>query len=321
MPEKDKISPSESIALSIIRVFAMALIVSCHIAQCYELKIAWVLNVGVQIFFFMSGFLYGRLDLSIASPWSFYKKRFVKVYLPFLIWVAVVVAVYSAFHLYHVNAKQIVLYLFSLQWFATPIDGLNHLWFLTVLMVGYLLTPWAKKLLQKHPIICVSVFLVCCVVEFVLVRKFYSFFAWIALYFAGMFYGNYYSKKLSTIVLFLDAFALIVFGLLFKQDWLTKAEYSYFSIWLHWVLGLFLFALLFRILPQAIKAEKKNATIMHLDKISYEVYLIHHPLILGPLSMMFLTPYVGVNILLLLVTVYILSRLLHFVCSFTKSLI
>lgn len=53
MPEKDIITQSESMALSMIRVFAMTLIVACHIAQYYELQIAWVLNVGVQVFFYV----------------------------------------------------------------------------------------------------------------------------------------------------------------------------------------------------------------------------------------------------------------------------
>lgn len=127
-------------ALSMIRVFAMALIVACHIAQYYELQIAWILNVGVQVFFIMSGFLFGRLDLP-ASPMEFYKKRVAKVYIPYLIWLLVVIAIYAVFHLYHFNVKQIVLYLLNLQRFSVPIDGLNHLWFLTVLMFGYLLTP------------------------------------------------------------------------------------------------------------------------------------------------------------------------------------
>ena len=320
MLEKERITSAESIALSIIRVFAMALIVSCHLAQCYGLMIAWVLNVGVQVFFFMSGFLYGRLDTS-ASPWNFYKKRLVKVYLPFLIWVAIIVVVYSAFHLYHFNAKQIVLYLLNLQWFSTPIEGLNHLWFLTVLMVGYLLTPWAKKLLKKYPFLCISVFMMGCIIEFVFVKKFYSIFAWIALYFAGFFYGSFYSKKLSNVMLLIGAVALIVLGLFFKQDWLTDVEYSHYSIWLHWILGLFLFVLLYRIFPLLIDSNKKYAAIMHLDKISYEVYLTHHPLILGPLSMMFLTQYDVVNIMIMLLTVYILSRILHYVGSFALKLL
>ena len=157
MPEQEVFTQSESVALSMIRVFAMMLIVSCHIAQCYELQIAWLLNVGVQIFFFMSGFLYGRKDIAI-SPFAFYKKRLVKVYIPFLILVVLVVGVYAVFHLYRPNPRQLILYLFSLQWFSTPIEGLNHLWFLTVLMIGYLLTPWAKLFNKKYPVLFVLFF-------------------------------------------------------------------------------------------------------------------------------------------------------------------
>lgn len=320
MPNKERISKSESMALSVIRVFAMALIVSCHIAQCYELQIAWLLNVGVQIFFFMSGFLYGRLDTP-ASPFDFYKKRFIKVYIPFLIWVALIVGVYAVFGLYRPSLKQIVLYLFNLQWFSTPIEGLNHLWFLTVLMVGYLLTPWVKRLHKILPIVCISVFVVLCTVEFVFIKKFYSFFAWIALYFAGMMYGRYYSKKTSSWVLVVSAVFLIILAVLFKPDWLTQTDYRYHTIWLHWVLGVFLFTLLYRTLPHLIKPEKNFAVVVHYDKISYEVYLTHHPLILGPLSMLFITRYSLINVILMLIAVYILSRFLHYISSFVQKLL
>ena len=174
----------------------MTLIVLCHIAQCFDLRIAYLLNVGVQVFFFMSGFLYGRLEIT-GFPFDFYKKRFVKVFLPYYIFLAIVIVVYALFKLYKFDAQQILLYLLNLQWFSTPIDGLNHLWFLTVLMVGYLLTPWAKRLLDKHPVWFTLVFVVCCVAEFALVEKFYSFCAWVALYFAGMLFGRYFSKKTS----------------------------------------------------------------------------------------------------------------------------
>lgn len=153
----------------------MMLIVSCHIAQCYDLRIAWFLNVGVQIFFFMSGFLYGKVNLP-SPPFVFYKKRFLKVYLPYFVWVVLIVSIYLLFHLYKPRVFQMVLYLLNLQWFSTPIDGLNHLWFLTVLMVGYLLTPWVKKTLKETPLLFILAFLICCVVEFIIVKKFYSFF-------------------------------------------------------------------------------------------------------------------------------------------------
>lgn len=297
----------------------MILIVSCHIAQYYGLKIAWVLNVGVQMFFFMSGFLFGKLDLS--SPFEFYKKRIIKVYFPYLIWFVIVIAVYATFHLCQFHVKQIVLYLLNLQWFSTPIDGLNHLWFLTVLMVAYILTPWVKKIHEKYPIWCVVVFALFWVVEFVFVKKLYSFCAWLSLYFVGMIYGNYYSKKLSNVVLVVGSVVLIVLGLSFKLGWLTQNENQHYSIWLHWVLGLFLFALFFRVLPQIIRSDKKCSAIVNLDRISYEVYLTHHPLVLGPLSMLLITRYDLVNLILLLITVFFLSMALHFVGSFAKNIL
>ena len=76
------LSTSQSNAISIIRVMAMILIVSCHITQGYDQQIAFILNVGVQIFFLLSGFLYGKIE--ITSIASFVKKRFVKVYIPFI---------------------------------------------------------------------------------------------------------------------------------------------------------------------------------------------------------------------------------------------
>lgn len=312
------ITKTESVALSMIRVFAMTLIVACHIAQYYELQIAWILNVGVQVFFFMSGFLFGRLDLP-ASPMEFYKKRFAKVYIPYLIWLVIVIIVYAVFHLYRFNAKQIILYLLNLQRFSAPIDGLNHLWFLTVLMFGYLLTPWTIKLLKKYPIVFISSFVICSIAEFVFVKKMYGFFAWIALYFAGLFYGCYYSKKASIIVIAVSALILFLLGVRFKPNWLTQTDYQNCSIWLHWVLGLFLFALLYRVLPLLIKPNQNHSVVLHLDKISYEVYLTHHPLILGPLSMMLITKHSCLNILLLLIVVYVVSRVLNSIGSFAKK--
>ena len=298
----------------------MMLIVSCHIAQCYDLRIAWFLNVGVQIFFFMSGFLYGKVNLP-SSPFVFYKKRFLKVYLPYFVWVVLIVSIYLLFHLYKPRVFQMVLYLLNLQWFSTPIDGLNHLWFLTVLMVGYLLTPWVKKTLKENPLLFILAFLICCVVEFIIVKKFYSFFAWMALYIAGLLYGCYYSKKLSNIVLVVSSALLIGFGVLYASGRMTQADSRFSNIWLHWVLGLFLFAFFYRILPYLVRSEKKYAAIMHLDHISYEVYLTHHPLILGPLSMMFLTRFKCLNILLMLLAVFALSRILNVVGTFAKKLI
>lgn len=303
-----------------IRLFAMILIISCHIAQCYNLQISYLLNIGVQIFFFMSGFLYGKQE-QMPSVKGFYLKRFVRVHIPYFVLLAIVLAVYAIFNLTSISLKQVLFYLLSLQWFVTPIEGLNHLWFLTVLMFGYLLTPWIKKVMEKAPIVCTLLFVCCCVVEFVFLKKFYSLSAWLALYLLGLFYGKYHSKTVSLIALVASLITMIVLCLFFEPSKLTSFEDRHYMIWLHWTMGVFLFVLLFYVLPLLVGESKHFDSIKHLDKISYDVYLIHHPLILGPLSLMFVTKYIGLNIVLMLFVVYLLARVLNYICSFTKTLV
>ena len=303
---------SQSMALSIIRVLAMMLIVACHVCQSYGYKIAFVLNVGVQVFFVISGFLYGKLDIP-QSPFEFYKKRFVKVYLPYILWVLLIVVLYSVFGLYRVTFKQIVFYVLNLQSFATPIEGLNHLWFLTVLMFCYLTTPWVKKIMTKYELCFFVLFIVFCIVEFLFLKKLYSLFAWIVLYYVGLVFGLHYSKRFSNIILVVCAVVLIIFGMEFKIDMLTSEGSTEYSTWLHCVLGLFLFSVLFRCLSSSSILNDKIEFVSHFDKLSYYVYLIHNPLIMGPLSLMFITKYCSLNVIIMLVSVYLLAYVFHLI--------
>ena len=50
----------------------MLLIVACHYLQYYNNGLAWWLNVGVQVFFVISGYLYGIRD--IDNPLAFLKE-------------------------------------------------------------------------------------------------------------------------------------------------------------------------------------------------------------------------------------------------------
>ena len=55
---------NRDIRISIIRILATIGIVLCHILQEYGNPLANWLNVNVQIFLFMSGFLYGNKTIN-----------------------------------------------------------------------------------------------------------------------------------------------------------------------------------------------------------------------------------------------------------------
>lgn len=300
------ISQSQSIAISIIRVLAMSLIIACHFAQAYGYTIAFLLNVGVQIFFLTSGLLYGKIE--VTQPLEFYKKRLLRVYVPYILVVAVVLLIQGLIGAWQFNLRDVLIYVCNLQGFiSTSVAGLNHLWFLSVLMICYLLVPWLQRFMNYKPWLLVGVVVVVSLVEFLLVQKMYPICAWIVLFIAGMVYGKYESSKMSLSVLI--GAAVLMTGMLpfFCLEHLTDPEWAHYSVWLHCGLAILIFVAIYYLLPKFISETANLLVLKQVDKISYEVYLIHHPLIMGPLALLTVTPYVGLNVVIILITTIALA--------------
>ena len=184
-----EITPQQKNAITIVRVLSMLMIITCHILQGYNRPSAFLFNVGVQIFFLLSGFLYGKIE--ITSIASFAKKRLIKVYIPFIIVVLSCVAIYKIFNVADVSIRTIVPYILNIQGFVGEgIAGLNHLWFLSVLMICYFITPIAQKILKYKSIWFVVVWIILCIIEFGVIQKMQSVVAWIMLYLLGMCWGK-----------------------------------------------------------------------------------------------------------------------------------
>lgn len=297
---------SQSVAVSIIRVLAMSLIITCHFAQAYNYTIAFLLNVGVQIFFFTSGFLYGKIE--VKNFLVFYKKRCLKIYIPYIVVVAVVLGVQTLLDIWQFNIRDVLIYASILQGFiSTSVAGLNHLWFLSVLMIGYLLVPWLQRLLNNKPWLLVGWLIAASLLEFLLIQKMYSTCAWIVLFIAGMVYGKYESPKVSLFVI-AGSFVLLM-GMLpfFSLDHLIDSSWGHYCVWLHCVLAICLFAAMYYLLPIVMPENANFLLLKWIDNISYEVYLVHHPLILGPLALLTITPYAGLNIIVVLITTIALA--------------
>ncbi len=63
--------------MSIAKVVAMFMIVGCHLSEWFGVNIvAMILNVGVEIFLFVSGYLYANKNIGGVK---FYKKKFLKI--------------------------------------------------------------------------------------------------------------------------------------------------------------------------------------------------------------------------------------------------
>lgn len=125
------ISHRESSAISIVRVFATFAIVLCHIFQAYGNSLAFRFNVGVQIFFVLSGYLYGHKDINKWGLW--YWNRFKKLYVPCFIYCLIVLTL-----LHYRAGTDVTIY----NYFTiSAVDGIDHLWFMKAILLCYLITP------------------------------------------------------------------------------------------------------------------------------------------------------------------------------------
>lgn len=107
------LTKQESVAISYLRVTAMTFIVVCHFMQALASHWAWVFNIGVQIFLLISGFLYGHKHVDNWLNW--YKKRFVRIYVPFFLFFVAVLPLYAVTD--KISVKQIIVYVANLQGF------------------------------------------------------------------------------------------------------------------------------------------------------------------------------------------------------------
>lgn len=85
-------SGGKSPTISLIRMLAMLSIIACHFCQYYNNEWAWWLNIGVQVFFILSGYLYGNKDIADSIGWI--KRQFIKILVPYYIFLIPTIIAY-----------------------------------------------------------------------------------------------------------------------------------------------------------------------------------------------------------------------------------
>lgn len=134
--------------ITYLRAFAAMLIFNCHllfIANKYALSM-W-LNVGVPVFFIISAFLMaGREYNNNEDVLLFYKKRFYSIYIPYEIYLLCVIAVLAVLRKLP-QIKAILLYALGAAAFSdVHVLGLGHLWYISIILICYLITPIIYKI-------------------------------------------------------------------------------------------------------------------------------------------------------------------------------
>lgn len=137
--------------ISFLRVIAMLFIVGCHLAVESSIQMIQLasqfLNVGVQIFFMISGFLFGyrKADDNVFQWYQRRAKRIFPVYYCFLLILLMIYLITGQ----KLILKNWIVSICCLQGIQIYLYGAEHLWFLSVLCLCYIITPAFKCSAEK----------------------------------------------------------------------------------------------------------------------------------------------------------------------------
>lgn len=281
-------------SISVIRGISMLCIVLCHIMQYLEWELAWWFNVGVQIFLCISGYLYGKKEI---SQWGeFLKKGFKKILAGYYI-VFIPAAVILCFVIGSDSVNQVIMGLLLNK----TLSGGGHLWFVPTILFCYCITVFLSLIFPKREregkrFIKLGILWI---LGFVVIDLFIPFFnpAWVFCYCLGYYLGRVEDQKVyRRVSVILCIAALLCNGCQILCDYVFHVKlplHSIFCNYSHVLLGAALFVLLRCVFRNI--GERKILRVS--DKYSYEVYLVHQFFILGPMSLMELTQSTVLNLL------------------------
>lgn len=309
--------------VSALRFCAMSMIVACHICQFYDNGWAWWLNVGVQIFFILSGFLYGFK--TIVNPINWLLKNCYKILLPYYIFLVIALALYLIFFPNLLNPISIIKAFLCVG----TIKGLGHLWFVGYIVFCYFLTPILQTIAQYIKdrgfwfSLCSISILIAVFYTFTIVTNFYftayNVICYIIGYFIATFVKRYGVRILKYVVMISIPMAIIskVAYLYIESNMPNISGMNHVLGLSHLTLGL---ALTYTLLL-LFKSVKDCKLLQFSDRYSYHIYLVHLLFILSPFTLMSVTKYAIVNIVFVLIAVMISGVLLYKVSQMIDTII
>lgn len=283
-------------SISCTRFVAMCFIVVCHMMQrdafstdFYGAHIEWAFwfNIGVQMFLFISGLLYGNREIKTVS---FYKRAFPKVLVDYYVFIfsMMVLSFFSPLLDIGIGGA------FKLLTFSDTVPGLGHLWFIPTILFCYLLTPILSEILneidqRKDVRFWVEVSLLLIIIQVVVLTLFKSFnAAWINCFVIGMIYSRINKRKeknkrvFNAIVIIL---CLFIIPIQFRLDYWPHRKlpspvlsiYGILANYGHVFLGIATVMLIRFVFHKIVRSAKShNHPLLDLsDKYSYDLYLVH----------------------------------------------
>lgn len=164
---------SKDNAISMIRLIALFMIIGCHILQGLNNKWAFWVNVGVQIFFFISGFLYGKKEIKNVK--KFYMERIKIILIPYTILFIIMLVLETLILKNYYSWNLIIGSFLGFGGFHGNIKTLSHTWFISYILLCYLFVPLFQKIFKGKILKLISYIVFYCYCLFKCYRSFQLF--------------------------------------------------------------------------------------------------------------------------------------------------
>ena len=327
----------KKISIQLIRIIAMFMIIFdhilCKISFPLQSIIVQVANSGVFIFLLISGFLYGNKRIESWKKW--FVKRFIRICIP--LWVFMFIDfIVEAVLWNNFDIKYVFIYAFNLQGIlGTNIGGMN-LWFLTLIMICYFITPMLQWIREKHPSKNIGIAAVIATVILQIILAYTTDIGMVAghtlswcviavgMYVVGYFVGNaILADDIHRIkIIVMTVLAVITSSLVLVCNRIFDGQIIYDRIVIFYgmvILDLWICVAIYK-LGEYLKSGWILRIINHLDSISYEFYIVHG-LIIAAVTYNVLFKFGTIPyVLSTLVLSWIAAVVLHKVCELIQNI-
>lgn len=280
-------------------------------------------NIGVDVFFLLSALLFSCRTDALQNVLKWYKKRYYRIGVPYYILLICLFILYTVSRINTASSDWIGYIFFCQGITENYLPGLAHLWYLTAIMLCYLITPVLYRIRTNRKKNVVVMILLVMYIYFGI--NYQNIFPTIMFSMAEYVIGFltikkvleiFSSKPRKSLGLSFGLFGVfcvckIVFNSYFDG---TMLYMNFLVPVIDFLIGYTIFIIVFLIGYLAYRKISdlqgiKNVT-NHLDSITFEFYLIHYVLITGPFTVNMAFPPI-LKVLLIFVVSYLLANLLH----------
>ena len=259
-----------------------------------------------------------------------YKKRLIRIIVPYYIFLFVLFILFLIFHQEINPLEWITAGLIIAGVTETPIVSTSHLWFITAIIICYIITPLLYKIRanKKATVLFLSIILICYFPVAIFTKDIFgTYYSSVLEYIIAFFFLKLYiervNKKTGIIVGLSSLIAGCILKLLFVYYFDNTILYTKFLVNIcSLIIGFGIFTSIYYFVENTYRVSKKfEKVIDFFDSFSYEFYIVHMVFIEGRFSVLvFENPFlnIGIAFVLSLLFGYLLHILSNKILKVTK---